>query len=84
MWEGKGTHKWELYKSSVGLIKYKVYWIPRKGKKIKIWEDNHPNLDSEIDLAEIRNWMLRENLRTMYEILGWYYKIQGLMDPMEW
>jgi hypothetical protein len=49
-------------------------WVPRNGKKIKIWHDSilgDPPLDLRQDLRRLKDWMESQNLKTLFDISIW-------------
>ena len=70
-WTRKGTNIQELCKALVEIIQEKVYWIPRNGKRIKIWEDSilgSHKLESVRGMEGFHQWMQNEDLINLSDI----------------
>jgi hypothetical protein len=72
--EVKGSPLFSLCKNSMALFTPHLTWVPRSGKKIKIWHDSilgDPPLYLRQDLQRIKNWMDMKNLKILSDISTW-------------
>jgi hypothetical protein len=72
--EVKGSPLFSLCKKSMALFTPHLTWVPRSGKKIKIWHDSilgDPPLYLRQDLQRLKNWMDGQNLKMLSDISTW-------------
>jgi hypothetical protein len=70
----KGSPFFTLSKKVLPLFIPHLTWVPRNGRKTKIWNDSilgDPPLNSRQDLRRLENWMGTQNLKTLADISIW-------------
>jgi len=72
--EGKSSPTFALCKKVIPLFTPHLTWIPKSGKKIRIWTDSimgDPPLEQHQDLQDLKRWMESQNLSTLSDISDW-------------
>lgn len=72
--DSKGSPIFTLCKKAMPHFNPHLTWVPRNGKKIKIWQDSilgDPPLDLRQDLQRHKDWMEGQNLKTLFNISIW-------------
>jgi hypothetical protein len=72
--EGKSSPIFSLCKKVIPLFTPHLTWIPKSGKKIRIWTDSimgDPPLEQHQDLQDLKRWMDSQNLSTLSDISDW-------------
>jgi ribonuclease HI/exonuclease III len=72
--EGKSSPIFALCKKVIPLFTPHLTWIPKSGKKIRIWTDSimgDPPLEQHQDLQDLKRWMDSQNLSTLSDISDW-------------
>jgi ribonuclease HI len=72
--ESKGSPIFTLCKKALPHFSPHLTWVPRNGKKIKIWQDSimgDPPLGLRQDLLRLKDWMESQNIITLFDISTW-------------
>jgi ribonuclease HI/exonuclease III len=72
--EVKSSPIFALCKKVIPLFTPHLTWVPKSGKKIRIWTDSimgDPPLEQHQELQDLKSWMDSQNLSTLYDISDW-------------
>jgi ribonuclease HI/exonuclease III len=72
--EVKSSPSFALCKKVIPLFAPHLTWVPKNGKKIRIWTDSimgEPPLEQHQELQDLKNWMDSQHLTTLSDISVW-------------
>jgi hypothetical protein len=72
--EKRGSPIFSLCQKTMPHFRPHLTWVPGNGKKINIWQDSimgDPPLGLRQDLDRLKEWMVTQNLNTLWDISIW-------------